>query len=411
MKANNENMFTMNGEVRVQMGNKIAQALLDKKLLICVGAGGVGKTSMAATMGVQAAMMGRTVLVLTIDPAKRLANSLGLQEFGNKETKIDLSALTQKRHKTNENNEINKKIGELWAMMLDGKHAFHDLIDRVAKDETTKKSIYNNNIYQSIADTIVGNQEYMATEKLYDVMNSGLYDLVILDTPPVKNALDFLESPGRMAQFVDKRIMQWFLSENTESNLLKRLISGTSAKLFGLLGHVFGKDFLEDIAIFFQNFKELYEGFHERHKAVEQLFRDSSTGFIIVLAPTEPATEVAQFFTEELTKRHMQLLGIIANQCHMIGEQREEEEDVVMQTLVENSQGLSTDTPQIFMARIRTAHRKFRMLQEYEGNLLSRLYHRQSSKQFFQQVPKIQKEVHDINGLYIVGRLLLGRYE
>ena len=409
MKANNENMSTIRAEICAEMGAKISQALQDKKLLICVGAGGVGKTSMAATMGVQAAMMGRKVLVLTIDPAKRLANSLGLQEFGNTETQIDLSAIVKKRMETFGNIEKQEQCeGQLWAMMLDGKHAFHDLIDRVAKDDATKKSIYNNNIYQSIADTIVGNQEYMATEKLYDVMNSGLYDLVILDTPPVKNALDFLESPGRMAQFVDKRIMQWFLSENTETTLLKRLISGTSAKLFGLLGHVFGKDFLEDIAIFFQHFKGLYEGFHERHKAVEQLFRDSQTGFIIILAPTEPATEVAHFFTEELKKRHMQLLGIIANQCHVVDEQNEKEEEKVMQLFLDNSMELLPDTSQIFMARIRSAHRKFRMLQEYEENLLSRLHRTQSSKQFFQKIPKIQKELHDITGLYTVGILLLG---
>jgi anion-transporting ArsA/GET3 family ATPase len=219
-------------------GQSIQQLLMEKQLLICVGAGGVGKTSMAATMGVHAAMMGRKVLVLTIDPAKRLANSLGLHEFGNEETQIDLTSLGDTK-------------GELWAMMLDGKHAFHELIDRVAEDEATKKAIYDNNIYQSIADTIVGNQEYMATEKLYDVIHLGGYDLVILDTPPVKNALDFLESPGRMAQFVDKRIMQWFLADGKDRGMLRRLISGTSSKIFGLLGHVFGKDFLEDIVVFF----------------------------------------------------------------------------------------------------------------------------------------------------------------
>ena len=147
------------------MSNRIQSILSEKRLLICVGAGGVGKTSMAATMGVQAALMGRKVLVLTIDPAKRLANSLGLQEFGNKEMKIDLSVL-------------GSSSGELWAMMLDGKQAFHELIDRVAENEETKQAIYDNNIYQSISDTIVGNQEYMATEKLYDVIASKRYDLV-----------------------------------------------------------------------------------------------------------------------------------------------------------------------------------------------------------------------------------------
>ena len=211
----------------------VLELINSQRLLICVGAGGVGKTSMAAAMGLRGALEGRKVLVLTIDPAKRLANSLGLQQFGNDETKIDLSSFGEIK-------------GELWAMMLDGKHAFNELINRVAKDEKTKESIYGNNIYQSIADTIVGNQEYMATEKLYDVISSNRYDLVILDTPPVKNALDFLESPGRMARFVDKRVMQWFLKPYEEKRVFGKLIAGTSAALFRLLGYIFGKDFLDD---------------------------------------------------------------------------------------------------------------------------------------------------------------------
>ena len=133
---------------------------------------------MAATIGSSAAIDGKKVLVLTIDPAKRLANSLGLSAFGNAETQIDISSLEAK--------------GELWAMMLDGKQAFYDLIERIAQNDSHRDSIFGNNIFKSIADTIVGNQEYMATEKLYDVMVSDRYDLVVLDTPPVKNALDFL---------------------------------------------------------------------------------------------------------------------------------------------------------------------------------------------------------------------------
>ena len=372
----------------------ISQLLTEKRLLICVGAGGVGKTSMAATMGVHAAMMGRKVLVLTIDPAKRLANSLGLHEFGNEETKIDLSPLGETE-------------GELWAMMLDGKHAFHELIDRVAEDEATKQAIYDNNIYQSIADTIVGNQEYMATEKLYDVIHLGGYDLVILDTPPVKNALDFLESPGRMAQFVDKRIMQWFLADGKDRGMLRRLISGTSSKIFGLLGHIFGKDFLEDIAVFFQHFKELYEGFQERHQAVEALFRDSKTGFLIVFSPTEPAVEVAKFFVEQLKTRRMPLLGVIANQCHR-ATPRSEESSTRLKSLCEsNSSDLASDTVNRMMARMRSAHNRLLMLQSYEQDLVSSVEDGLTASQGLHQVPKIKGEVHDLPALFKVGQFLM----
>lgn len=372
----------------------ISQLLTEKRLLICVGAGGVGKTSMAATMGVHAAMMGRKVLVLTIDPAKRLANSLGLHEFGNEETQIDLGPLGETK-------------GELWAMMLDGKHAFHELIDRVAEDEATKQAIYENNIYQSIADTIVGNQEYMATEKLYDVIHLGGYDLVILDTPPVKNALDFLESPGRMAQFVDKRIMQWFLADGKDRGMLRRLISGTSSKIFGLLGHIFGKDFLEDIAVFFQHFKELYEGFQERHQAVEALFRDSRTGFLIVFSPTEPAVEVAKFFVEQLKTRKMPLLGAIANQCHRATPRSEDSNEQLQKLCESHSTDLAGDTVNRMMARMRSAHNRLLMLQSYEQDLVSSVQRGLTSHQGLHLVPKIKGEVHDLPALFKVGQFLM----
>lgn len=371
----------------------IKDLLSSKRLLICVGAGGVGKTSMAATMGVHAAMMGRKVLVLTIDPAKRLANSLGLHEFGNEETQIDLSSLGSTE-------------GELWAMMLDGKHAFHELIDRVAEDEATKQAIYDNNIYQSIADTIVGNQEYMATEKLYDVIHSGGYDLVILDTPPVKNALDFLESPGRMAQFVDKRIMQWFLADSKDKGMLRRLISSTSSKIFGLLGHIFGKDFLEDIAVFFQHFKELYEGFQERHQAVEALFRDPQTGFLIVLSPTEPAVEVARFFIDQLKIRKMPLLSVIANQCHTAMQVSTQDSELLKKACAANSEDLPADTVNRMMARIRSAHNRLLMLQEYEESLIDTVQQDLQAHQRLEKVPKIKGEVHDLQALYSVGNYL-----
>ena len=370
----------------------VLDLIRSQQLLICVGAGGVGKTSMAAAMGVRGALEGRKVLVLTIDPAKRLANSLGLSEFGNDETKIDLSPL----------GDIS---GELWAMMLDGKHAFNELIERVAKDEQTKKNIYSNNIYQSIADTIVGNQEYMATEKLYDVISSQRYDLVILDTPPVKNALDFLESPGRMARFVDKRVMQWFLKPYDEKKVFGRILAGTSAALFRLLGYIFGKEFLSDITVFFQNFRDLYEGFQERHQSVEQLFRAKSTSFVIISAPNEAALEVAEFFIDELDKRDMPNAGIIVNQCH-ITKSTESEIDEIMKDYVSSSvNDLPQNTDTIFLARIKTSYRRLVMLNQHEQKLIGKIQPKASN---IWVVPRIHGEVHDVVTLLKVGDFLCG---
>ena len=371
----------------------------NKNLLICVGAGGVGKTSLSATIGLQGAIMGRKVLVLTIDPAKRLANSLGLEKFGNTETKIDLSSIDGVR-------------GELWAMMLDGQKTFDELISNLSDDEETKERILNNNIYQGITDTIVGNQEYMATEKLYDVVSSGRYDLVILDTPPVKNALDFLDSPGRMARFVDKRVMKWFLTSKTKKKgLLNRLLTGTSAVLFKILGYIFGQEFLEDIAVFFINFRDLYEGFQDRHSAVEQIFRDDGTSFLIVCAPHEPALEVADFFLRELRNRSMHTPAVIANQCHQAKYDNLDPLSLLKEQAEEKGQGLDEHTSSTLLARMKTAHRRLRSLAKEESRLLSLLHKKLQSDQQMYRIPRFHGEVHDIHALNKVGAALLNQQE
>ena len=161
-------------------------------------------------MALQAAMDGRRVLVLTIDPAKRLANALGLSSFGNEAHRV----------------EIGSGDGELWAMMLDAQSTWDNLIERLAQDPKVKQRILNNRIYRYVANSLAGSQEYMATEKLHDIAKTGEYDLIVLDTPPVKNALDFLESPGRLIHFFDERILKWFLSPYQALRFGRRLLNG-----------------------------------------------------------------------------------------------------------------------------------------------------------------------------------------
>lgn len=367
--------------------------VLENKLLICVGAGGVGKTSMAAAIGLHAAIQGKKVLVLTIDPARRLANSLGLNQFGNEETQIDISSQ-------------NPNGGELWAMMLDGKKAFHDLINRIAKDENHRDTILSNNIYKSIADTIVGNQEYMATEKLYDVVSSDRYELVILDTPPVKNALDFLDSPGRMARFVDKRIMKWFLEPAEKSNIFSKVVNTASSALFRLLGYVFGEEFLNDIAVFFYNFRDLYEGFQDRHQAVEKIFRAETTSFIIVAAPNIPAMEVAHFFLDELRKRKLRNPVSIINQRHFTVSEKIDVMESLKAVSDENSDDLEPHVVQSLLARLGAAHRRLQLLSNLEEKLVMKLQKDLDGDQLIFSVPRIHGEVHDLRALNNVGNLL-----
>lgn len=362
----------------------------EHKLLICVGSGGVGKTTTAAAMGLKAAREGRKVLVLTIDPARRLANSLGLAQFGNEETQIKLPGAT----------------GELWAMMLDSQSTFDALIRKVSPDEETRDRILENRIYRHIADSFGGSQEYMATERLYDVVVSGRYDLVVLDTPPVKNALDFLESPGRLTRFLDRRVLQWFLAPYEEGRVFGRLFRGTSAVVFRLLGYIFGREFLDELAEFLYIFRDLYDGFRERHEAVIELFGEATTTFLVVCAPTEPSVAVARYFLDELGERDMPCAGVIANQVHICAGIDVDPQEVLGPYLESSAEGLNPHTGSQLLARLGAAHRRLVGLAQAEEDLIASIRHRMSDKATLWRVPRFEGEVHDLTALDRVGQAL-----
>jgi anion-transporting ArsA/GET3 family ATPase len=372
------------------------------RLVVCVGAGGVGKTTTAATIGLCGALRGRRALVLTIDPARRLANSLGLKEFGNEETQIDLRALRASAGAVGPAPE-----GELWAMMLDSRSTFDNLIARISTDPEARDRILKNHVYRHMADTFAGSQDYMATEKLYDLVTSEKYDLLVLDTPPVKNALDFLESPGRLINFMDERVLRWFLQPSDANALLgRRLMFGTSAVVYRLLAYVFGKDFLEDLTTFFQDFQGLYQGFVERHQAVVDLFRAESTSFVTVCAPNESSLDVAVFFQEELAERDLPRGGLIVNQVHDC----EGDEHDATAVLGELAQRLGSDLPAAtlpsVMARLGMAHRRLHALRVAEAALTERVRAAARGGGFYQEIPRLEGNVHDLQALSVVGDAL-----
>ena len=366
----------------------------ETRLVVCVGSGGVGKTTTAATIALWGAIHGRKALVLTIDPARRLANSLGLKQIGNEETRIDLSSIP---HAT----------GELWAMMLDSRGTFDALIARVSPDEATRQRILGNHVYRHMADTFAGSQDYMATERLYDVALAGRYDLLVLDTPPVKNALDFLESPGRLVNFLDERVLKWFLAPNLgQKSLSQRLMMGTSTVVYYLLGQVFGNDFLDDLSQFFLDFQGLYAGFVARHEAVMALFHDRSTQFVTISAPTESAVDVAEFFQQELAARSLPRGGVVVNQVHRC----EGTTHDAAALLGEKARGVASDLPEpvvnAVLARLGMAHKRLRDLTVAEGALMEKLRRSARRGGFYQEVPRLDGEVHDLTSLYEVGRNL-----
>lgn len=364
------------------------------ELVVCVGSGGVGKTTSSASIGLRGAVRGRKVMVLTIDPAKRLANSLGLKRFSGEGQKIDLSSIPEAK-------------GELWAMMLDSKSTFDNVIARVSPNEAVRDRILGNRLYRVMADTFAGSQEYMASEKLYDIAQSGDFDLIVLDTPPVKNALDFLESPGRIVNFLDERVFGWLLEPEESRGLFgRRILSGAGSIVFRLLGLVFGKGFLVDFKDFLSDFKELYEGFRLRHDAVIALFSDENTAFVTVCAPTESSVDVAAFFQKELAARELPRGGVLVNQMHRCEDASHNAEAV----LGESARALATDlddrTVKRLLARLGMAHRRLRELSEAEHAMVERVRREATGGGFYQEVPRLDDEVNDLESLHALGKYL-----
>jgi anion-transporting ArsA/GET3 family ATPase len=280
----------------------------EKEIIICCGSGGVGKTTTSAAIAIQAATRGFKVLVLTIDPAKRLANSLGLSELGNEERRVPKKKFSEAG--------IRLK-GELFAMMLDTKRTFDDLIIKHALNKEMSDKILDNDLYKNISNAFVGSQEYMAMEKLFDINSEGRYDLIVLDTPPTKHALDFLDAPKRMTTFLDGSILKWFLKPYFSAGKKGfRVFQKGTGLVLKSLEKVTGITALKVISEFFISFEGMYDGFKERATAVYDLLHDDSTGFVLVTSPDDITIEEAIFFHDKLIEYEMPFCGLIINRVH-----------------------------------------------------------------------------------------------
>jgi anion-transporting ArsA/GET3 family ATPase len=283
--------------------------LADKRVLVCVGAGGVGKTTTAAALALGLAMGGRKVAVVTIDPAKRLASALGLSELPSTPRRIEPELLA-------EHDIAVASGGELWAMTLDAKRTFDELIARLAPDESTREEILANPVYRELSTAVAGSHELSAIAKLYELHEEHDFDAIVLDTPPSRNALDFLDAPGRMMGFLEGRALQVFLAPG---GLTARLFGRGTALIFAIFARVTGVDMLGELSRFFRSLTGVIEGFGERTRAVGELLRSPETTFLIVTSPeAEPARE-ARFLVDRLKAAGMPLGELIVNRAHMDG--------------------------------------------------------------------------------------------
>jgi len=278
----------------------LEQLLATKEIAISCGSGGVGKTTTAAAAGAMAAaQLGGKVLVLTVDPARRLANALGLEKFGNVERRVP--------------DELFHAVGvdprgELYAAMLDTKESWDALVRTHAPDPQTRDAILANPLYKNITGKFVQSHDYIAMERLHEIHVSGRYDLIVVDTPPTRNAIDFLEAPERMADFFSSRLLRWLITPYRS-----RLVNAASRPFYNVADRILGSQFLEDIAEFFVLFQTMYDGFVERARAVTRTLEDRRTTFMVVSTLEEAPVREAEFFIDALDGRGFHLGALVLN--------------------------------------------------------------------------------------------------
>jgi len=279
----------------------VAERLEGKRVCIVAGSGGVGKTTTAAALALGLAAAGQRVAVITIDPAKRLANALGMEELGNEPRLVDPAVFAA------EGLEVK---GELWAMMLDAKATFDGLIERLAPDARTRDEILANRIYHELSGAVAGSQEFTAIARLYDLHREGGFDVLVLDTPPSRNALDFLDAPDRLTAFFQGRALKLFLAP---TGIAAKVVGRGTGVVFAVMKRVTGVDLLSDLSVFFRSLGGVVDGFAERAAGVKALLADPATTFIIVTSPQKEPVEEAIFFRGKLREAGMPLGGLVVN--------------------------------------------------------------------------------------------------
>jgi anion-transporting ArsA/GET3 family ATPase len=280
------------------------ERLRGKHVCICVGAGGVGKTTTSAALALGLASRGEKVAVVTIDPAARLAGALGLRELSSEPHLLDPGSFAAQGIEMR---------GELWAMMLDAKRTLDQIVARLAHDRASREEILANPIYRELSSAVAGSQELSAIAKLYELRHEGDFDTVVLDTPPSRNAVDFIEAPARLLGFLEGRALKVFL---TPGGLAARLFGRSTGLAFAIFARVTGMDMLGNLSTFFRSLSGVIDGFAERTRSVASLLRDEETTFMIVTSPEHEPAQEAVFLAERLAAAGMSRGGLIVNRVH-----------------------------------------------------------------------------------------------
>jgi anion-transporting ArsA/GET3 family ATPase len=376
-------------DARVQL----AKLLDHKKVLLCVGSGGVGKTTTSAALALAAARTGKRVICLTIDPAKRLANSLGLERMTQEETIVNPAIFQAAGVEVS---------GSLTVMMLDTKRTFDDIVRKHASSEKARDAILQNKIYEYVSTSLAGTQEYMAMEKLQALRDENKYDLIVLDTPPTANALDFLDAPERMVEAIDSPAMRWFVQafagKGGGGRISLGLLGKGSQLVLKAIGKITGGAFLDQLAGFIAAINDLFGGFTERAKRVSEALRGPDVAFVLVSSPEPMAIDEINFFADRLRQFAMPRDVFVINRVHMPADGGS-----IVEALAKD--GLPTDLEPL-AAR---AREESQALAARDARHLERLKTDDGGKAApVVRVPAFEKDVHDVSALARVGEALVG---
>ncbi len=357
------------------------------RVVVCCGAGGVGKTTTAAALGLRAAERGRRAVVITVDPARRLAQSLGLASLDNSPRRIELPG---------------EVPGELHAMMLDMKRTFDEVVEEHADPERARQ-ILSNPFYKTLSTSFSGTQEYMAMEKLGQLRQSDEWDLIVVDTPPSRSALDFLDAPKRLGRFLDGKLIT-FLNAPASAGTFRLLGAGFNL-VTSVIGKVVGTQFLADLRSFVSAFDTVFGGFQERAERTYRSLQVPGTAFVVVATPEADALREASYLMQRLSSESMPLAGLVLNRAHLLPEgpterlTSKEATDAAKRLEASGEHPLAAAALRLHAERVETRNRELLLrnrLLTVHANLR------------ITEVPALPEDVHDLAGLRGIGVALAG---
>ncbi|HEX2064225.1 MAG TPA: ArsA-related P-loop ATPase [Acidimicrobiales bacterium] len=373
----------------------LEQLVAAKEIVVSCGSGGVGKTTVAAALAAMAAVKhGGRVLVVTVDPARRLADALGLPPFGNQERQVPAHLFAEAGWPAR---------GELWAAMLDTKESWDGLVRRHSPDRRTTERILGNKLYENVAGRFVQSHDYVAMERLYELHQGGRYDLIVVDTPPTRNALDFFEAPERMAEFFSSRFLR-LLAAPYRSHFL----GFASKPFFSVADRILGSQLLADIAEFFSLFQTMAPGFVERAEAVLRLLRDKRTAFVVVTTLEAAPIHEAEHFIDVLTGKRYPLGALVLNKVlpsFLLDEEaaatasRLQREAAEVAAVVADGVGTPEQVARV-LNEVADSFLRFQVVAQREAEQRAEL---SAAPEVVATVPYFERDIHDLPGLLLLG--------